>query len=307
MVKWPVVKELVSVLQIAHKVTIFFQAQKLTLSDVYGRWLGMQLHLEAYSNRSTKTELAKHLLDETKKRKKNIFDNPLMGCALYLDPRYRSELLISPEKVEQAKQQMLTIWRRLNILHPSVTNRSVETDKINLSNDSSFEFDELLALEKHLQRDNQNIEPHNSNISSQNCYEDIETVIDIFQPDPIPLTSSILGYWENMKEEHRELYRIASVVFSVPPTEVQIERDFSHLDCVFTKRRGNLCQSRLEDIFIIHLNPDLFEIVTQQEISELYKELNLKETGQTISTKKNYNFSFIHLELHSLFEVFSFI
>lgn len=282
--KWAVVKELVSVLQIMHNVTIFFQRQKLTLSDVFGRWLGMQLHLEAYSKRSTKkTVLANHLLEQTKKRKDKIFNNPLMACALYLDPRFQSEILKSPVKVNEAKATMLKIWRRLIALRASDTNQLVQAEEINSSNESNFEFDELLALEKHLQRDRQSNEQQNNVASSQNYSEDIETIIDTYQPDSIPLTSSILSYWEDMKEKERQLYDIASVVFSVPPTEVKIERDFSHLDCVFTKRRGNLCHNRLEDIFVIHLNKDLFEVVTQQEISDLYEEM----TSETNRAKKS--------------------
>lgn len=297
--KWLVLKEVVSVLQIVHNVTIFFQQKKLTLSDVYGRWLGMELHLDAYSKRSTKTVLAKLLFEETKTRKIKIFDNPLMACALYLDPRFHMELHRSyHDKVAEAKETMLTIWRRLNIIHPNDNNSMVETAKIDSSNDSSFEFDELLAVQKHLQRGNgndehqntENEELQNNSISTRKHCEDIETIINLFQPEAIPLNSSILDYWENMKEKERELYRIASVVFSVPPTEVAIERDFSHLDSVFTKRRGNLCHSRLEDIFVIHLNRDLFEAVTQEEISELYKELDVKATPQTIHAKKNLQF-----------------
>lgn len=93
-----------------------------------------------------------------------------------------------------------------------------------------------------------------------------------------------------MKEEHSELYRIAMVVYSVPPTEVQIERDFSNLDCVFTKRRGNLCQSRLKEIFLIHLNTDLFRIAMEQEVTELYKALEVKDAPKKTTAKRNLNF-----------------
>lgn len=259
----------------------------------------MELHLEALSKRLTKTSLAKLLFDETKFRKKKIFNNPIMACALFLDPRYHLELHRSyHDKFEEAKKTMLTIWRRLNIIHRNDNNYVVETANIDTSNDSSFEFDEILALENHLKRNNENNEHQNteneerqhSSNPTPNHNEDIETIIDLFQPAPIPLNSSILDYWESMKEKERELYRIASVIFSVPPTEVSIERDFSHLDHVFTKRRGNLCASRLEDIFVIHLNKDLFEVVTQEEISDLYKEIEVKETLQTIQAKKSLQF-----------------
>lgn len=45
--KWKLLKELVHILKIPYDVTIASQSKKLTLSDVYGRWLGMQLHFQA--------------------------------------------------------------------------------------------------------------------------------------------------------------------------------------------------------------------------------------------------------------------
>lgn len=84
---------------------------------------------------------------------------------------------------------------------------------------------------------------------------------------------SVHEYWESVKEEHKKLYKLAMVIFSIPPTEVQIERDFSSLDVVFTNRRGNLSSSRLEDIFLIHLNKDLFYNVNNDDINELNEVL----------------------------------
>lgn len=62
----------------------------------------------------------------------------------------------------------------------------------------------------------------------------------------------ILQYWEERKGEHKELYMLAMTVFGIPPTEVQIERDFSNLNFVFSDRRCRL--ERLEDIMAINLN-----------------------------------------------------
>lgn len=269
------IKELVSLLQIPYNVTVAFQYKKLTLSDVFGRWLGMQLHLESCIKKS-KTGLAKLLYGAMKNRNEHIFNNPLMSSALYLDPRFHFELQKYPEKVSQAKEHMLSIWRRLNILRTN-SNASRQAEVCNVSSDSiDFDFDEMEAIAKHLQRGSRNAHEENENIPLQNCENDIEQIIDLYQPNQIPLNSSILSYWEDIKEEHNELYRIAMVVFSVPPTEVQIERDFSHLDCVFTKRRSNLCQSRLEEIFLIHLNPDLFHIVAKEELDDLSKHQDVE-------------------------------
>lgn len=59
------------------------------------------------------------------------------------------------------------------------------------------------------------------------------------------------------------------VVYGIPPTEVQIERDFSALNFVFSNRRCMIQEERLEDIMVIHLNPDLFYEVKEEELIAL--------------------------------------
>lgn len=45
--KWKVLKEIFIVLRIPYRATISLQKQSLCLSDVFGIWLKMQLHLNA--------------------------------------------------------------------------------------------------------------------------------------------------------------------------------------------------------------------------------------------------------------------
>ncbi|XP_031621984.1 uncharacterized protein LOC116340010 [Contarinia nasturtii] len=256
--KWSILKELVIVLQIPYDVTIAFQNKRLTLSDVYGKWLAMQLHLEACNKKkSFKTDLAKHLLNAAKIRNEKIFSNPLMDSALYLDPRFQCEVTKCAEKTAKAKETLLNIWNRHQLLREDV---SIHNETSVASAESLiFDFDVDEAITSHYgihQNENEQIVP-SLNISD---------LIDQFQPEIMSPSQSVLNFWEAEKTKNPELYILASIIFSVPPTEVQIERDFSSLDFVFTKRRGNLCQQRLEDIFIIHLNKDLFELVANQEI-----------------------------------------
>lgn len=74
----------------------------------------------------------------------------------------------------------------------------------------------------------------------------------------MPSDQNILQFWQDCRREHEELYNLAMVVMAVPPTEVQVERDFSKLNHVFTDRRCRLLEERLEDIMLIHLNAELF-------------------------------------------------
>lgn len=265
--KWPILKEAVYLLKIPFNVTIEFQSQKLTLSDVYHRWTVMQLHLkECTSKKAYKTGFANHLLDALKSRNKIIFQNPLMSCALYLDPRFQMVVTRDGEKAEMAKENIIKIWRRLNYLRNGSDSIVDTSNQSNKSTDSlSFEFNEQDAMMQHLNQTDP-IQQNSSLARNDIPYFDIEAAIEFFQLEPLPTSVSVLKYWESIKDEQKELYEIAMVIFSVPPTEVQIERDFSSLEFVFSARRSSLSYERLEDIMLIFLNKDLYEMVSQAEL-----------------------------------------
>lgn len=146
----------------------------------------------------------------------------------------------------------------MNIL-ASIDN-TIQSSKEASSNSLSFDFNPEMALAQHFGTNNQTVH-------KTTTYEkDIEEIIDLFQPETMPLSASVLQYWHSVKEDHPELHKLASVIFSVPPTEVQIERDFSSLKFVFSDRRCSISSERLEEIMLIHLNKDLFELVNHEEI-----------------------------------------
>lgn len=96
----------------------------------------------------------------------------------------------------------------------------------------------------------------------------IDLILDLFQPEILASKNSILEYWENAKTAHPELYKLAMLVFSVPPTEVTIERDFSHLNHVFNNKRSALNSARLNDIMIINLNKENFHKIKGEELRD---------------------------------------
>lgn len=272
--KWTVLKEMVYVLRIPFKATISLQDRSLTLSDTYGIWLKMELHLKAFLRKKNyKTDLAKNLLSAIDDRKKNIFENPLMSAALFLDPRYRNQITNNEEKAEQAKETLKKIWRRLIISRGSNQESFIQSSiNVSSSSDISFEYDDWAELNKFLAGSTNQLEQE-PNQSQQNVshQDDIEYLLNTFAPETLSSENSIFAFWEEVKEKHLQLYELAMVVFCVPPTEVQIERDFSKLKFVFSDRRCGLTEERLEDIMIIHLNDELFYEVKAEEIKELYE------------------------------------
>lgn len=260
---WQVLREIVYILQIPYRATIELQRNDLTLSDVYGIWTKMMLHLEACKNRTNyKTSLARLLYDSIERRKNVIYENPFMCACLFLDPRFRNLLLIDENKTRQAKQILCKLWQRINHGQSTITAHLDDSDSSNIS----FDFNPTSELDNLL---NQNSE--SSNAFSNN--DDIASILDAFDEEQISSQSSILEYWEANKNKRPKLYQLAKIVYAVPPTEVPIERDFSRLNYIFSDRRCQLQSERLEDIMIINLNSEIFFEVKAEECYEEEKKL----------------------------------
>lgn len=76
---------------------------------------------------------------------------------------------------------------------------------------------------------------------------------------------------DEMKKNYEQLCEVAMVIFSILPTEVQIERDFSSFSHIFSNRRYNLHSKILENILLINLNKSLFIEVNEEEVEELFE------------------------------------
>lgn len=124
---------------------------------------------------------------------------------------------------------------------------------------TSFDFNDTDALERYLAR--------GTNASDRDL--SIEFEIEQFQPEKLPVKSNLITYWESKKFENPRLYEIAMILNAIPPTEVEIERDFSYLEFIYTPRRYKLSPDLLEAILIIHLNSDLFFIIKKEELSKV--------------------------------------
>lgn len=267
--KWPILKEIKYLLGIPYRATIALQSRELTLSDLFGIWTKMLLHLESCCAQKPyfKTNLPQQLFKTTNERKEKLYSNPFMVCALFLDPRYRRQILTNENKFEEAKQTLRNLWYRIQD-SPTISDNGAQMNTSGDSSNSSIDlkFDEQAALENFL----------SNGRDSTPMSDDIEFIIDSFDPEAMPFNDSILTYWEKAKRDHPHLYRLATIVFSIPPTEVQIERDFSKLDYVFNDRRCSLMKERLEDIMLLNLNPELFFAVKHDEIEELERSLSGK-------------------------------
>lgn len=281
--------EMIKILQIPFKGTIALQKRDLTLPDAYGLWLQMTINLRHPDiSRLQRTNLANLLSDALNERKKVIFDNSLMQCALFLDPRYRREVLRNRDIVEGTVQKLANLWNRINSIREadiieSTTNCSAESSNLNMS----FNFNDTDALERYLARGTNASDTESPTAIHRDIGRDmsIEFEIEQFQPEKLPVKSNLITYWESMKFENPRLYEIAMILYAIPPTEVEIERDFSHLEFIYTSRRYKLSPDLLEAILVIHLNSDLFFIIKQEELSKIVDAENFVQNMQQENEK----------------------
>lgn len=82
--KWSIIEEIVEILKIPAEITTAVGSSILTMSDLYGDLLRMELKLKKFSqNQSQQTNLAEILLDKFNGRRKNLIENPVMKSAIW--------------------------------------------------------------------------------------------------------------------------------------------------------------------------------------------------------------------------------
>lgn len=83
---------------------------------------------------------------------------------------------------------------------------------------------------------------------------EFETIVRSFNPHRMKSVHSVLKFWEDNKEHYPDLYPIALIIFSVPGTQVSVERLFSQLKFLLDPLRNRLGSQMVNDIFILKAN-----------------------------------------------------
>lgn len=99
----------------------------------------------------------------------------------------------------------------------------------------------------------------------------IKTLINSFAADldEVDLEKfNILEYWYSKKNEQPELFALAKVVFSLPATQVSVERLFSNVSYILNPLRNALDSSILDDILVLRMffNADDYNKNTSRKI-----------------------------------------
>lgn len=245
--KWASVENIASILSHFEKETIRLQRETISLSDFFGSWARIKMQLSKYDD----DLLAKNLLDQMKKREPTLFNNEVLNAAVFLDPRYQK--FMSACNKNAAIDFLSKLYKRIN---------SIESESNETGEDCSENSRDTDELEEYLTGIylNQAASEHanNSATTSEQSTVDINEELRNFIGTNENIKTSVFDYWNKNMHTKPELYKLASVVHAVPPTQTTIERAFSAMALILTHLRTNLSDNNLENILMIRLNRELF-------------------------------------------------
>lgn len=241
--EWDCLQEISKILEPFANLTTILQKQTISLSDFFGGWAKLEMKLQQFHG----SNLQQNLVSEMKTRKEVLFNNSVLNAAVFLDPRYQKFM---PEQNKQnAIKYLENLYEKMNRRTEIVPEQNIE----------SSELEAYLSNVYGEENNNNRTANANSDENQQQPEETIRTKLEQFVGSSISIDECIFTYWEKNKQSMPELYRLASVIHSVPPTQTTVERAFSALALILTPLRTNLFDTVLENILLLRLNRELFE------------------------------------------------
>lgn len=247
--EWNSVVVFLAILKPFDKYTKKLQAETVTLSDFFGFWTSLRLKLAKRSD-----EFAVNLFEEMNARHDLLLLNPVILGAIYLDPRYQRTLRT---KKQAAIKFLVNLFLRMEDVTSDCHNDSNTAQEnieiINDSNNSEEELNAYLSAYSSVTHGNASTER-----DAGEKRDDVQTIIQQFDGVEQPASISVLEYWEKNKQVNPDLYRLASAVFTIPPTQTTVERAFSSFAIVFSSHRTRLHSETLQNILLTRLNHDMY-------------------------------------------------
>lgn len=236
--EWTLLDVILSTLKPFASVTKRLQNATITLSDSYGMWLNIRLKMERQSRID---QFAKMLLTEMDSFRSVLIDVPIVKAALYLDPRYN--ILLDADDKEIAEDVLESLYNRINLTRPvTVCHENLE-DECSLDEVSNF-INRIL---------HQNADLSTSRTIEQSETVNIKRILRDFK-DKVQLSESVLVYWKQQQNLKPELYKLANIIFAIPPSQSSVERAFSAFALIFTPLRTQISDKVLAEILLIRLN-----------------------------------------------------
>lgn len=248
---WNELPHIVGILGLFANNMEYLQKENISLSDVVGVWLELESRLKKMENCPVAIALLERL--EFRKSDMSITENEVTLSAMFLDLRY--QFILTTEQREKAKNHLLYLWQKISSKKqvPESEETSIIDGQQNMENDDNENALEQIMRE--LESSNANVGEPGPNLTNQSIVQEMDKFIAMGRAKA---TDDMIDRWQSDKFNFPILYELAMTVMAVAPTEVSVERNFSALDFILTKRRNRLTDENLQMILFIKLNQQLF-------------------------------------------------
>lgn len=238
-----------SILEPYDKYTTKLQSETVTLSDFFGFWLALRI-----KTAKREDEFSVELMKQINSWHEKLMENPVIVAAVYLDPRFQCAI---GEFKQLAIDFLIGLHFKLKDIESDGTNEQND-DELDTGNGNEKSDDSSYEIEEYLSAYSSVCSAHSNSMIFGSDEEDEErrmrAILEGFDGKKEKLSLKILDFWEAHEHEWPELYKLASVVFAIPPTQTTVERAFSSLALILTSHRTRLNDSTLQNILLVRLN-----------------------------------------------------
>lgn len=222
------------------------QMADLTLSDAYGHWIDLREHLKCIE----RTPFVSTLLESMETRGSPLLNTTLMVTAVFLDPRF--QLLLSDEEKFRAKRFLTELAKKTKD-HPDMPTHAPTDTTTNVLETPILSPFECLLREREAERIENVVANEAVNSKLLDEFEIIEKL------PRLDANTNIHTFWLNRRMEQPLLYYMATIMMSIPPTEVSCERNFSKLKFIMNRLRCSLSDEEIEKMLFLSLNAEFFD------------------------------------------------
>lgn len=250
--EWDQLKHIKNILEPFAGKTTKVQDPNVSLSEFFGYWLSLKVKMR---NHFRNDDFAKKLLEQMKLHEADLFQNPVVFGAIYLDPRYQ---VVLPSEIGSKAIDFLTqIYSQMKEIGRSEESLPSESNTITKSSSLADLYSFLDELD-------------GGNNFSQECTQEqvVSPIVDQLKNfNNVKLNigeKTVMDYWLQQKDDSPELFSLAAIIHEIMTTQTTVERAFSALNLILGPLRTRMSFELLESILLIRLNQSVYETVSNK-------------------------------------------
>lgn len=216
--------------------------------DLYLWSLRIQIKLDEIIEQGPIFDFAAVLKANLKEREKSLFKTPIMMAALYLDPRFKSQL--------NANETSVAV-ETLHKMYIDMKKKPAPSPAPNLNRIDRMIESQMFA----------NIQDQQAEASLR---AELTMCMSNYNAAQITdINHTPIKFWKENKHIYPQLYSLSNIIFAIASSISETERTFSAFAYIYNCRRMNLLPKNVTNILLIRLNKDLFYRLKKKKMDDI--------------------------------------